>query len=411
MKIRPSTFFWILAAPALFLNSLSELAPELFLPSYLRVVILLAACTGFALRRSRVVSPKLVLLPLTMLICFGFVSVLWSEDQYISLGRASFNAAALAVLFVFASRVTQEEQLSIIKNLTLVCFAVVCVASLLAYYFAPASAYFQGNFRGYFTNANALGHYILFATPICILGLLSRRRLLQMASLVCLLFLISVLLDTRSRAAFVAVAVSAVVIYFGSGKRLFSLSSLVALLPAIGIAAYLFAGYATSKYEGVDTVGTRMYLWGLHVDAIQQRPNLGWGIGINPVKFKIDGDQNYNYLSDTEKGSSYYVLIEELGAWLSFLILAVMLPFFAKRLPRLYFLIRSDRRFRADLLPLSLIAGGLVHATAESWLFSFGNPLTFIFWMCCLYLAALPGSLTSPTRTYAGRHSEAGAQP
>ncbi|MFD1579896.1 O-antigen ligase family protein [Ramlibacter ginsenosidimutans] len=336
----------------------------------------------------RTSGPGGVLYPLACFAFFGLASVLWSIDPSISLERAFLNIAAVGVLWVFSKCASAEDQLRVILAFSAACIIVVILASLPAYVGQPASAYFQGNFRGYFSNSNSLAHYAAFATPLCCAGLLQRSRRIRGVALLTLVYLVYVLLDSRSRAAFAAVLLSSLIVFFGSRRRVITPMNLLILAPGIAFALYVFVQFATNKYEGVDTVGTRLYLWQIHLDAITQRPQLGWGIGINPVDFKLYTAPGYNYLADTEKGSSYISLPEELGLWFAIPFFLILLPQLAQRLYAAYVHGHKYANAAMRLVPAGLVLGSLVHASFESWLFSFGNPLAFSFWMSCIYLAS-----------------------
>lgn len=373
----------------LFLGSLSELFPEITPSPALRLILLLVGTTILLLKSGSRAMPKSIIFPLFLFAVFGLISVIWSFDTYISLQRAILNAAVILCLYIYAIKVPIEKQLSVIIWSCALTFAVVSMASIPAYLLNDPVAYEQGNFRGYFSNANSLGHYISSAAfSLSIYLFFKTKNWKKTIALFMLIVLTYILIETRSRGAFISAFLAGSVIYFGVSK--FKITNVsIFIFPVLALISLIyFSEFAFEKYENISTFSTRSYLWDLHVNAIAERPLGGWGVGINPVDFKMNVNSSYNYLSDTEKGSSYYVLFEEIGIPLSVLILAFFGKFFLRDLPGAFKALRRDEEMQLGLIPISIVISGLFHGIFESWFFSFGNPMTIIFWISCIFIAS-----------------------
>lgn len=394
-----SHVFLGLAIIPLFIDSLSELLPILSTPPELRVLLFLGGALFLLTGKQTNRTPRSVLIPLVLFATFGILSLLWTFDVSISLQRALLNCITVLGLYLFSKKLTTRNQFKVLVFSCFVAFFVVCAGTLPALYFDTPESYHQGNFRGYFGNSNSLAHYISSAAlPLCLFFFFSSTRLKKMMALAGMAILFFLLVESRSRGAFAAVFASGVLLYFGF-VRLSTLNKTAIIVPILAIVPLIyFAEFALQKYESADTFLTRSYLWALHFNAISERPFLGWGVGVNPVDFKIYTQESYNYLSDTEKGNSYYVLPEELGVPLSIIIFSSLINFFRKQVMQAFFQMRRHTELQHGLLPLSIIIGGLVHGIFESWLFSFGNPMSIIFWLSCIYISSIYSDIVKTKR-------------
>jgi O-antigen ligase len=399
LKLNHSQAFLVLAIIPLFTGSLSELLPFLSTPPAIRVLLFLGGTLFLLTGEHTSRAPGSILIPLGLFALFGIFSLLWTLDASISLQRALLNSVTVLGLYVYSKKTTTSNQLRVVLFSCFIAFVVVCVGTLPAFYFDTQESYHQGNFRGYFGNSNSLAHYISSAAlPLCLFFFVTTKRLKKMIALTGMAILFLILVESRSRAAFAAVFASGAVIYFGL-IRFSKLNKSIAIVPVLAIIFFTyFAGFVLQKYDGSDTFLTRSYLWALHINAISERPLLGWGIGVNPVDFKIYTEESYNYLADTEKGSSYYIIPEELGVPLSITIFLSVMQFFRRQVTQAFFQMRRNAQIRSGLLPLSIVIGGLVHGIFESWFFSFGNPMAIIFWLSCIYISSLYRDLIKGTK-------------
>lgn len=389
MQVRYSHIFLAFAILPLFSGSLVELLPELALPPVLRVALFIVGASILLTKKHTRPAPNSVFLPLSIFAFSGLISLLWTYDFEISLQRGTLNAIIVLFLYIYAIKTSSKNQLSVIFWSCSIALIVVSIASIPSYYLKTPTSYFQGNFRGYFTNSNALAHYISSAAiPLSLYLFFSTKGLWRVLALTLLVILAFFLIETRSRGAFVAAFVCGIILYVGI-TRFRSMNKTALLFPLLAaISLPYFVGFAFDKYENTDALSTRSYLWSLHIKAITEKPLLGWGVGVNPVDFKVYVSETYNYLAETEKGSSYYVLPEELGIPLSILTLTAFTPLFVRKVPFLFLAIRRRKEWRAGMLPISIVIGGLLHGVFESWFFSFGNPMAIIFWLSCIYIAA-----------------------
>src|SRR5690606_31481012 len=146
----------------------------------------------------------------------GILSLLWTFDVTITLQRALLNAVTVFGLYVYSRKTTSSEQLSVIALSCFFTSLVVFLGALPAYYLDASEAYVQGNFKGYFGNSNSLGHYISSAAlPLCLFLFFSESRWKRMVALLGSAALFFLLIEARSRGAFVSILASGAVLYFG----------------------------------------------------------------------------------------------------------------------------------------------------------------------------------------------------
>jgi O-antigen ligase len=355
------------------------------------VVFLSASAVAVWVSKPASNAPKVLFVPLALLCLIGLASALWSDNQQATMERAAFNIVIVGALYVVATRFARESQLLLIGDVGLIVSVMILLGCVPAYIFEWRQAYFMGNFKGSFYNANVLGHLIgMLGVPYAVTVAL-RGRSQFYVGLVLLSLLVFFQVESRSRAGVLSALISASYILLCVRKRLGALSRALlvfAVVAGIGLVA-AHPGFLLSKWDDMGVaspLGTRAYLWRAHLDAIDRRPLFGWGLGVNPVSFRDYVPDNF---VDTEKGSSYIALPEELGVPFAAIVLTSFV-FFAMAVTKS---VRQDLRGAGkalEALPVAIILSGLVHALFESWLFYFGNPMSLLFWLCCVYVA-IPG--------------------
>lgn len=340
---------------------------------------------AIVLSKTRSSAPKIFFFPFCLICLFGFASVFWSNNQDISLSRGLFNIVMVTILFFLSKKTDHSKMMRLVLDAGFFTCIITLAGTLPAYIFESPQSYFLGNFRGYFSNSNVLGHLIgMLAIPYS-LTLSIYKNKWRYIYVIMLLLLCFILFLSRSRAGLLAAVVAASYIYYSQRHRLTNAKQNIVLLLASAALVFVIQkpGFLLTKYErfGVSSpLATRSYLWDAHLNAINERPFFGWGLGINPVYFKGDLSTSER---ETEKGNSFVILPEELGIPLSSLILIAFIPmivFFKKSI----FYQNNPNTPLHLTLSISIILAGIVHSFFESWLFSFGNPMSLIFWVSCI---------------------------
>ncbi len=298
------------------------------------------------------------------------------------------NIAVACFLIAYAIAFSSANQLRILITLSVGVTIALTLGIVFGVAFNSSQIFFQGNFRGGFSNSNSLALMIIvFTVPLCLAylgqGGFGTRSLwvLVLFAAICILAL------TRSRAALLAFAVA--IAFFVLTRRQVT----VRLLLFISIAATLIYfspdifDLFTGKYSSVSigALGTRSLLWSLHLAAIWEQPILGYGIGVNPVNFKDISD----FARDTEKGSSLISIPEELGIpfFIAFVIASIALLLGPIR--RLMGRIKHRTAPPLSILPVAVVFSSMTHGLFETWIFTFGNISALFFWMCLAFILRL----------------------
>jgi len=266
----------------------------------------------------------------------------------------------------------------------------------------------SGNFQGTYYNSNFLGMVCVLICIPSVLHFIHFRHLRfnkikLIVNLSMLLGLFSLILLSRSRAAFVSLFILLLVFYFLRAKSAikFSLKLVVILLIFI-LSVVLFSNEKQKddfmsqyvfKYESSGSLSsvttTRMEIWSIRFQAINLKPIFGWGYGVNPAKtsplIKDPGNGN------TEKGNSILALIEEFGVIFGTGIIIIYVLLITSALISFAKFTNAEIRDKYSL-SLAILAAGFIHSNFESWLFYFGNVVTIFYWGILLNISNLKKS-------------------
>lgn len=210
----------------------------------------------------------------------AFCSALWSQDAITTARRGiPFILATIFALY-FASRFSIREQLA---TLTVTLTLAAIVSALLAI-FAPsigldASTGHAGNWQGVFTQKNACGRAMVFATA----ALLSGGRL-NPARIAALFLFLFVLIMSGSRGAWFIEALllcSCALVYLlhrcAPASRLFFLYVAVVVGITAAVAAWLYFPSMPALFGRDATLSGRTGIWQQVWFSIEKRPLLGYG--------------------------------------------------------------------------------------------------------------------------------------
>ncbi|MBV8050942.1 MAG: O-antigen ligase family protein [Acidobacteriaceae bacterium] len=312
---------------------------------------------------------------------------------------ALLKALSLLLLFVYsitgarAAVIGREEKF--FSSLVWGCEALVYVSAV---------AYF-GLHLELFGNRNSLGVAMgVVALPFLLWGLLvsnsrSLRRRRMLAVLLCQLLLLS----SYERAGIVAALTSSTLLCITLRRYRFMFTGLAVVL----VTAFLVATFVplpevnqpdddsvTSRFvykgkreEGV--LASRKTVWEKTILSLQQHPYLGAGFGTTATAY--DKTQvNIRFASggqvSREHGNSYLEIAEWVGV-VGVVPFGALLLLLAGKAISICMWIRRTGMATSPAVPLAIfIAGALVHAGFEDWLFAVGYHTCVLFWVFALML-------------------------
>jgi O-antigen ligase len=262
-----------------------------------------------------------------------------------------------------------------------------------------------------FGNRNSLGVAMgVVAWPILLWGVLeserpSVRRRRTFALLLCLLLL----LGSYARAGIAAACVSSALLCFGLRRyRLLFKGAAVALLAAILVVAFVPLEGDTETddtslishfvYKGKPTMGiwaSRTPVWDRSMSSLREHPWFGTGFGTSSIEYsKTDASSNFSSTAAIrrEHGTSYLAITEWVGLLgvVPFLFLLLLI---GVSIGRVVIWVRRTGCSFSPAIPLAaFLAGGLVHAGFEDWLFAVGYHTCVFFWSLAFILPDLPAA-------------------
>lgn len=297
-----------------------------------------------------------------------------------------FGAALFLLCLIISNGIGMDMALRAL-SLLLATLSLLFVVGNFAALITQGRALFQdGNFMGLTDNANMLGGYL---SILCIPPLLqrtdARTPLIRVSVFILLSLALFLIALTRSRAAFLALF--AIVLHFViSRDDIRKPQKAVALLMTsmLVAAALIWIG---SKYQDTEMFSTRTVLLLQRVEAIGERPWIGWGFNSD-----VFSDQNPQVLfPPMEKGNTVLAILEEQGIPLGTLLIFAMgfqLWRTVKVLNK-----KPERRMFAGI-----VVGSCVHLSFETWMFNFFSVLSILFWMCVLLTNGEPVARIPPLR-------------
>jgi len=336
------------------------------------------------------------------------VSALVSDDTRVSV----LKAASLFLLFLYGAT---GARLAVVGREAKFFLGLLLGCEILVYF--TGLAYFVVRSE-IFGNRNSLGVAMgVVAWPILLWGVLVARRLSvrrrrTFALAICLLLL----LGSYARAGIAAAAVSSALLCIGLRRyRLLFKGVAVALLGAILVAAFVPLEGGTDAddtslfsrfiYKGMPTMGvwgSRMPVWDRTMSSLHAHPWFGTGFGTSSAEYsQPETSASFASTANTrrEHGSSYLAITEWVGLLgvVPFLILLLLV---GVNINQAFTWMRRTGNPLSPAIPVAaFLAGGLVHAGFEDWLFAVGYHTCVFFWALAFMLPdLLPAAV--PQSTY-----------
>ncbi len=149
-----------------------------------------------------------------------------------------------------------------------------------------------------------------------------------------------------------------------------------------------------NKEEGL--LASRVSPWRTAVDTIQDHPWFGTGLGTT-VSGNVAIEEQSKFTSSgrvtAENGSSYLSILVGVGLIGAFP-LAILLWLLTRNVLRTLIWMHQFGRVSHPAIPLAMIiAGGILHAAFEDWMFAPGNYLCVFFWSVAFVLADVTPTL------------------
>jgi len=321
---------------------------------------------------------------------------------------ALLKSVSLFLLFLFGAA---GARIAIVDRPQAFFSGLLFACELLVY--LTAICYFALHLEAY-GNRNSLGVVMGVVTfPILLWGLMisdrpSVRRRRIFALLVCLLLLFS----SYERAGIVAALVSSVTLCIGVRRYTLLVKGLVVAVAIAFLASVIEPplnsppsddGSLASRFvykgkrdEGV--LNSRRSVWGQTVSSLRVHPWFGTGFGTSAT-FDEEGRVSNKFSSaaqvSREHGNSYLEIAEWVGI-LGVSPFVLLLALIVTQLLRVVRWMRQTGSASCYAVPLTLfLAGALVHAGFEDWLFAVGYHTCVLFWSFAFVLPDLlpdPGS-------------------
>jgi O-antigen ligase len=324
---------------------------------------------------------------------------------------AILKAASLFLLFLYgatgARLAVMGREAKFFSGLLLGCEILVYLTGF---------AYFVLRFE-LFGNRNSLGVAMgVVAWPILLWGFfesgeLSVRRRRTFALVLCLLLL----LGSYARAAIAAASVSSALLCFGLRRyRLLFKGAAVALVAATLVAAFVPIENASEPgdsslishfiYKGQTESGiwgSRTLVWDRTMSSLREHPWFGTGFGTSSTDYEKTEPGSFASAANVtrEHGNSYLAITEWVGLLgiVPFLILLLLIGVY---IGRVVTWMRRTGNPVSPAVPLAaFVAGALVHAGFEDWLFAVGYHTCVFFWALAFMLPDLLPAAT-PQHAY-----------
>lgn len=328
----------------------------------------------------------------------AIVSATVSDDPR----SAVLKAASLFLLFLYGAT---GARVAVVDREAEFCLGLLLGCEILVY--VAWLAYFILRLE-IFGNRNSLGVAMgVVAWPFLFWGLLkserpSVRRRRTFALVLCLLLL----LGSYSRAGIAAASVSSALLCFSLRRyRLLFKGMAVASLAAILVATFVPLEGDTEAgdssvishfiYKGKPTMGiwaSRSPVWEQTISSLREHPWFGTGFGTSSIEYANTGVSS-SFASTIEirreHGNSYLAITEWVGMLgvVPFLVLVLLI---GVNIGRVFIWMRRTGSPFSLAIPLAaFLAGGLVHAGFEDWLFAVGYHTCVFFWALAFILLDL----------------------
>jgi len=275
-----------------------------------------------------------------------------------------------------------------------------------------------------FGNRNSLGVVMgVIAMPFLLWGLLiSESRSMRGRRLAALLLCQVLLLCSYERAGIVAALISSTLLCLGLRRyRLFLTGIALVSLAAPMVMAFVPLPAANQSDDGSLTtrfvykgkreagiLASRKTVWEKTISSLREHPWFGTGFGTSGLAYdKTQTVQDFSSSGQLtrEHGNSYLEILEWVGL-LGIAPFVTLLLLVALNIARVFAWMRRSGTPFSPAVPLAVfLAGALVHAGFEDWLFAVGYHTCVLFWTFAFLLPDfIPVTALTPVRNFRARY-------
>jgi len=350
--------------------------------------------------------------------------IVWLRSDYLPLGALHLIALACVLTAVVSALVSAYPDVALLKALSLLLLFVYAATGgrvaladgenkflrglllgceVLVY--ISAIAYFILHLE-LFGNRNSLGVAMgVVALPFLLWGMLvSESRSVRRRRILALLLCQLLLLSSYERAGIIAALSSSTLLCLALRRYRLMLTGLAIALATAAVVVTIVPlptvspaddGSLTSRfvYKGKREAGvlaSRKSVWQKTISSLQEHPWLGTGFGTSATAYeKTEIDKKFSSAGPVtrEHGNSYLEIAEWVGI-IGVVPFAVLLLLVAAKVTRVWAWIRRTGCAASPAVPLAVfVAGALVHAGLEDWLFAVGYHTCVLFWIFAFMLA------------------------
>lgn len=373
----------------------------------------------------------------------GFI--VWLRCNHLPLGALHLIALACVLTAVVSALVSAYPDVALLKAVSLLLLFVYALTGgrvalagreekflagwligceLLVY--VSVLAYFVLHIE-LFGNRNSLGVAMgVVALPFLLWGLLvSESRSVRRRRIFALLLCQLLLLTSYERAGIIAALTSSTLLCIALRRYRLLLTSLVITLMTAAVVvttvplptvAQSDDGSLTSRfvYKGKREAGvlaSRKTVWEKTISSLGEHPCFGTGFGTSATAYdKAQINERFSSVGQVtrEHGNSYLEIAEWVGL-IGVVPFAVLLLFVVANVARVCACIRRTGIASSPAVPLSMfVAGALVHAGFEDWLFAVGYHTCVLFWIFAFMLSDfVPTKAATPARYLAAKYPSA----
>lgn len=221
-----------------------------------------------------------------------------------------------------------------------------------------------GHFYGLLTNSNMFGYSIFYGLPFFKYVVKGKYLLFVLVLNTAYLIVLS-----GSRGALAGFLLYHLIFYYNR----YSIAKLGAVFTFLAALTVMFLDkdflFKSGGSSINDIFGTRLHLWTARIDAISERPFLGWGYSVNEFTY-------FNRFVSTnlrEKGNIVLAIFEEFGLVFGWIIMYLWLKLFRKSA------LSWKKAGNHEVFALTVVI--VFFQMFETWLFNFNSLDTLVVWL------------------------------
>jgi O-antigen ligase len=233
---------------------------------------------------------------LTLFVCVSLFSVLWSVDVDMTLDRTWMYTMQLAMLWLVLQLIDTQEDMNTVLGGYVIGALLACAGNVYVFHVGQEVAAHSGRYSSTTLDPNEFALCVVLAVPMTwYLGFSARRPLARVFFQLCLLVMVPGIILAGSRAGFIALLMSLLVIPLCS-KHVGSFTKATVLLVVIAAAIAGLSWLPEDMLKRLSSIGEeaaqgsmagRRELWAAGWEQFKQHPLLGVGCGGFPVAISV----------------------------------------------------------------------------------------------------------------------------